>query len=254
MHRCHAFFVVMSLLVATTATAQEASGNPRAGGSGLTGFTAAPPAPAEAASDESKPGGKVGEKAEKEKAEAAAASTEGIVPLAGDTVVFKNGSRLEGVTITSETPVGIEVKVTDADTLLIPRKQIERIEYGQAKEEASAVVADSGPSILQGSKVSTALYEKLTSPVPDDSLEVKEQDFVEALDALAKKLEVTIEITDPVKAIPAKDRTWSAKFEAGATLATYLETGLLGSFPSLTVEFPNDRIVISVKEDAAPAN
>jgi hypothetical protein len=196
---------------------------------------------------------KPSKKADEEKAAAAAASTEGIVPLAGDTIVFKNGSRLEGVTIARETPVGIEVKVTDADTLMIPRKQIDHIEYGAAGEDTVAA-ADTGPSILKGQKVSTELFQKLTTAIPDDSLEVKEQDLVEALNAIAKKLGVTIEITDPVKAIPATDREWSTKLEPGATLATYLETGLLGSFPNLKVEFPNDRIVISVSEDAAPAN
>lgn len=233
MHRCIALIATITILCATT----QAQVPPPPVGFGPAPSPLGDAKPAKASKEDS------------EKAAAAAASTEGIVPLSGDTIVFKNGSRLEGVKIASESPVGVEVKVTDADTLLIPRKQIDHIEYGESAESAAAA-ADTGPSILKGQKVSNELFQKLTAPVPDANLEVKEEDFVESLNKLAKKLDVTIEITDPVKAMSAKDRGWSIKLDSGTTLATYLENGLLKTFPTLKVEFPNDRIVISVKDSS----
>ena len=188
------------------------------------------------------------------KASAAASSTDDIVPLPGDSVYFKTGRVLKGVTVVKESPAGVEVKVTDGDSMIIPRKQIDHIEYQKPVEPAAATAQEPEISILKGQKVSGDLYTKLTAPLPDDALEVKDTDFVKALDDLGKKLGVTIEIADPVKKKPAKERNWSVKLEKGAKLSNLLEDGLLTSFPNLQLDFPQDKIVISEKDaGAAPA-
>lgn len=211
------------------------------------GQTPPPPPPPGAAPAGAAQAGDAGKDADS-KEDSSAGTTDGVPPLPGDKIFFKNGSKLEGVTVLRESPVGVEVKVTEADTLLIPRKQIDHIEYEEVPEAGEAAAADNEPSILKGQQISTELYDKLTAPLPDDSLEVKEQDLVEALAAVGKKMGVEIDVTDPVKRLPAKDRQWSTKLEPGAKLATLLETGLLGSFPKLKVEFTNDRIVISMSD------
>jgi len=192
------------------------------------------------------------DKDNEEDADAPSSSSDGIVPLPGDTVYFKNGSKLEGVTVVRESPAGVEVKVTDADSLMIPRKQIDRIERQKVDEMASdADAAAAEPSILKGQKVSNELYAKLTSELPGDSLDFKEVDLVEALETLATKLDITIEISADVKKIAPRDRRWTLSLPAGSKLTNLLEDGLLSSFPNLQLDFPQDKIVVSVKADAA---
>lgn len=221
----------------------------------------APPAPgADQPGGPDKPGKKkIENKANKKKdddakATAAASSTDDIVPLPGDAVYFKTGRVLKGVTVVKESPAGVEVKVTDGDSLIIPRKQIDHIDYQKPAEPAAATAQEPEISILKGQKVSGELYTKLTTALPDDALEVKDTDFVKALDDLSKKLGVTIEVADPVKKKPAKERNWNVKLEKGAKLSNLLEDGLLTSFPNLQLDFPQDKIVISEKDaGAAPA-
>jgi hypothetical protein len=187
--------------------------------------------------------------AEKGDEEKGAAPSEGVVPLQGDTVFFKNGSKLEGVKVVRESPAGVEVQVTETDSLMIPRKQIDHIEYKQAEDAAVIAGApDAEPSILKGQKVSPELYAKLTAPMP--ALDVAETDFVEALADLGKKLSVTIEIAAPVKRMAAKERSWSVKLDEGAKLSTVLED-LLAKFPTLQLDFAQEKIVVSVKDGAA---
>lgn len=184
-----------------------------------------------------------------DKEAAVSSSSDGIVPLPGDTVYFKNGSKLEGVTVVRESPAGIEVMVTENDSLMIPRKQIDRIEYKTAPEATSDAGTAAEPSILKGQKVSNELYAALTSPVPDEFLDIQDQDLIDALGKLAKKLNITIDVADSVKKIAPRERSWTASLPAGAKLSNLLEDGLLGNFPNLQLDFPQDKIVVSVKAD-----
>lgn len=239
MHRLIVAILAIGVLTATSAFAQDA-----------------PPPPPSDATAAPEPAKKkienlAGKKDTEKDKEASAASTEDIVPLAGDTVHFKSGSVLKGVQVIRETPSGVEVKVTEADTLLIPRKQIDHIEYVKVEEAPTPEQQAAEMSILKGQKVSTDFFGKLTAALPDDALEYKDADVVTALEELAKKTGVTIEVTDPVKKLGPKKRLWTTKLDTGANLANLLEDGLLKSFPNFQLDFPSDKIVVSMKSDTA---
>lgn len=209
----------------------------------------APPPPPGAGAPAGEPAPKIGgAKAEDEEADDATSgsgSSDGIVPLPGDTVFFKNGSKLEGITVVRESPAGVEVQVTSTDSLMIPRKQIDRIEY-QKTPEVSDQPPAAEPSILKGQKVSAALYTALTSPLPAEFIDLTDADLVETLGKVAEKAGVTIEVADSVKKIAPRERKLTAKLPDDATLTNFLEDSVLGNFPNLAMEFPEDKIVVSV--------
>lgn len=188
-----------------------------------------------------------------DKAAASAGSTSDIVPLPGDTVYLKKANPLRGVKVIRDTPSGVEVQVTETDTLMIPRKQIDHIEY-QAIDEAAkpAPGPESGTSVILGQKVSPELFSKLTAPIPDEFLAIKDADYTKVLADLGNALGVNIEIADAVTKLPAKERKWNATLEKGTKLSNLLQDELLPKFPALQLDFPEDKVVVGLKA-AAPA-
>lgn len=235
--------IVVGVIVlgAFSAGAQEKA--PGAAGAAASGATAAqaPPPPAPGALP-------------LPPAAAPAAPTESLPAAAkGDVIVFKSKRRLENVQVIRETAQRVFVKTfTGMEPVSIPRDQIETIEYDDVGDSASAAkpAASEGEGAIAGTQVSADLSRKLTQTLPGGVVSKDDIPFSEAVEQLAKKIEITIEVTDAAKKMLGEVRAKEITIEDKSTILSFLRDTLKHRFPELDVRLMFDKVQLAKKGEA----
>jgi len=187
----------------------------------------------------------------------ATAEAPGQTPAAssGDVITLKNGKKVIGQVL-KRTPRDFEVEIVQGVTLTIPRKQIESVEYDDLEPRAGASQqAPPGETgrqdLIPGRKLSSELYEKLTTDISNPPVKYENKDLLEAADELGKRFGVTITVEDPVKQLPIEKRRWTCDTTAGATLLMLLEDDLQAKLPDVKVVFQYGKILLTTRDAAA---
>ena len=176
-----------------------------------------------------------------------------VVPPAqqGDVINLRSGRVIKGVQVLRAKAGFYEIEVTKDVKLLIPRRQVVKIDYDGIEPNARGArpeaPADSGGSLLQGTKLDPRVAAKLNSPIPDTPIEFTDKDLLIILTRLSAVAGVEIVIDDSVKAIPPEQRQWDVVATAGATLGSMLRDKLLKQFPNLTLVYQSDRLLVTLK-------
>lgn len=168
----------------------------------------------------------------------------------GDVIVFKTKKRLENVQVIRETGQRVFVKTFEGmEPISIPRDQIENIEYDEVNDSGISAKPSGreGEGAIAGTQVSAELSRKLTQTLAENALSKDDIPFSEALEQLAKKTEVTIEMTDAAKKMLAEVRAKDITVDAKATMLSFLRETLKERFPELDVRLMFDKVVLAKK-------
>ena len=172
----------------------------------------------------------------------------------GDTVHLKGGGTIQGVQVLRVGTFIVEVRtLKDLPPLILPKSQVTRIDYDDidpAAEDAAegkAEKADVPAVVVVGTKLSKEFDRKLFAPLPETSLRIDNQDFLSIVKKLASDLGIPLEIAAAVRAIPARERLWSAELEPGASFITLLREDLFSAFPGLRIVLRYDGITLTTR-------
>lgn len=174
----------------------------------------------------------------------------------GDVLYLKTGSVMSGVQILSSTPLFFEVElVKGVEPLLIPRNQVERVEFDDIDPARDRLRATLFPpseevSLASGERVSRYLMEKLSGRVSDAPLSYNQTDFVMILRETAERLKVKLTIDSSIENKPPNQRRWTLTTKPETTLMSLLREDLQDQFKFAEVLFEYDTIVVLTKAAA----
>ncbi|NIA15252.1 MAG: hypothetical protein GWP08_14375 [Nitrospiraceae bacterium] len=181
-------------------------------------------------------------------------------PQQGDVITLRSGRQIKNVQVLRAKAGVYEIQVTEDVKLILPRRQVVKIDYDDIQPNArgnrKTAPADTGGSLLQGTKLDPRLAAKLTGPIPGTPVEFEDKDLLSILAWLSETAGVEIAVDDSVKAIPPEQRRWDVVAEPGATLGSMLRDKLLKQFPNLTLVYQSDKLLVALKpstEAPAPA-
>lgn len=199
------------------------------------------------------------DKAPKDGAGAEPAAAESAAPpaLPGDVITLKSGKKLAGVQVLRELPNVVEVEVQEGlEPLKLPRKQVVSIQYDDIDpirqrrlEEMKA--AAPGPDIIPGEKLSPEFNLKLKNSLSDAPLSFKDIGFANLLTKLCEQIGVELQIEDSARKLPMDQRIRSFEIKPGTSLFTFLQTDFVTAYPTLTVMYKYDKIIVEGKEAEA---
>ncbi len=141
------------------------------------------------------------------------------------------------------------------EPLLIPRNQVERVEYDEIDPARNRIRERLRPkrdevSLASGEQVSRDLMEKLRAPVSETRLAYTRTDFVTILEEIAERLQVKLKIHPSIQNRPADKRLWTLNTAPETTLMSLLREDLPNQFKFAEVLFEYDTIVVLTKEAA----
>ncbi len=202
--------------------------------------------------------GKADGSKEKDATEAADAApakpAEEQVELKGDVVTLKSGAQLKGVQVVSRSPNQIEVEVGAGVIMPVPRKLIADIKYDDIEPGTTPpggpAASDQKESIMGGKKFKPEVWDKLTNPLPEPPLKYEKADLVAVLADLSQKVGVTIDVDDPVKALPENERQWTFETKPGVNLIGLLQDDLSKKLPNLAVVYQFDKLLVTTQQRA----
>jgi len=174
----------------------------------------------------------------------------------GDVIYLRSGSIMSGVQILRSTALFYEVElVQGVDPLLIPRKQVKRVDYDDIDPARDRIRERLKPkrdevSLASGEQVSRGLMEKLSAPLSETPLEYVRTDLVTILEEIAERLQVKLKIHPSVRNKQANRRLWTLNTTPETTLMSLLREDLLNRFKFAEVLFEYDTIVVLTKEDS----
>ena len=163
---------------------------------------------------------------------------------------------MSGVQILRSTPLFYEVQlVPGVEPLLIPRKQVERVEYDEIDPARNRIRERLFPqrdevSLASGEQVSRGLMEKLSAPVSATAIAYNRRDFVAILEEIEERLRVKLTIHPSIRNMQASGRLWTFNTTPETTLMSLLREDLLNRFKFVEVLFEYDTIVVLTKEAA----
>ena len=172
----------------------------------------------------------------------------------GDVIYLRSGSIMSGVQILRSTVLFYEVQlVQGVDPLLIPRKQVDRVEYDDIDPARDRIRERLQPkrdevSLASGEQVSRGLMEKLSAPLSETPLEYVRTDLVTVLEEIAERLQVKLKIHPSIRNRQANRRMWTLNTTPETTLMSLLREDLLNQFKFAEVLFEYDTIVVLTKE------
>jgi hypothetical protein len=190
-------------------------------------------------------------------AEAGVEDTEdGAAPimLEGDVIYLKSGSTMQGVQVLRGTPEYYEVQLVEGvDPLIVPRRQVERIEYDDVDPIRDQRIKEMFPEPVvietaSGEEVSPELMNQLTAPLPGEPLDLEEQDLVVVLEHIRELTGETVVVDPSIRELPPDARLWTIRTEPDTTLLTLLRERLLEAFPGLALEYMPDKVVVLTKQ------
>lgn len=182
-------------------------------------------------------------------------------PKGGDKIFMKGGtgtpgSVLTGVQVIRSTPLNFEVELLEGEPpLLIPRKQVDHVEYDDIDPIRDRLRAQMFPeaeevTIASGERVTGALRDKLEAPVSGEPLSYKNQDFIRVLDEVKTKTGANLKIDPSIEAKTPAQRRWTVEIPPEKNLMALLREDLVGAFNFVEVIFETDGILVMTKEAA----
>lgn len=176
--------------------------------------------------------------------------------LEGDVVLLKNGRMLRGVRVVRVTPAMVELEyIPGQETMKMPRKQVAEIQYGQT---ASQTEHDSGkaggiaPDVMLGEELSSEFHRKITAPVPDAPLKYENQDLMEILQDLARRIQVEIVFEESVLRMPPADRRVSVTLPAGTAVTTFVRREFREAVPFVKIYYEYEKIHVAPADVPIP--
>ncbi len=174
--------------------------------------------------------------------------------LRGDVIYLRSGSIMSGVQIIRSTPLFYAVElVQGVEPLLIPRNQVERVEYDDIDPARDRIRERLRPkreevSLASGEQVSRDLMEKLRARVSETPLAYNRTDFVTILEEIADRLQINLKIHPSIRNRQTARRLWTLDITPETTLMSLLREDLLNQFKFAEVLFEYDTIVVLTKE------
>lgn len=174
----------------------------------------------------------------------------------GDLLVMKSGAVMSGVQILKSTPTTFEIEVVKGmKPLVIPRRQVESVEYDDLDPARDARHADSRPKpqddlMTDGKELSPELVDKLVKPIPGTPM-TYDKDYMQVFKEIGETCGVQIVIDPSLQRQPQQNRLWKIEVPEGTRLMDLLQRYWLKSFPAgkITYEF---EMVILHKKDVNP--
>ncbi len=163
---------------------------------------------------------------------------------------------MSGVQILKSTPLFYEVQLVEGvEPLLIPRNQVERVEFDDIDPARDRIRERLFPrrdevSLASGEQVTRDLMEKLRAPVNETPLTYDRTDFVTILEEIAEGLQVKLKIHPSIRNRQASRRLWTLNTTPETTLMSLLREDLRNQFKFVEVLFEYDTIVVLTKEAA----
>ncbi len=178
-----------------------------------------------------------------------------VVEAPGDVLILTTGSRMTGVQILRTTPQFYEVEVVKDVIVQVPRRQVRAVEYDDIDPAREQLLRDLFPeqqevTIETGERVTSALRDKLMSPVTTEPLSYKNKDFVEVLEEIKTRLGVNLKVDPSVQALQPRRRNWTIDIAPERTLLALLREDLVGAFDFVVVKFELDKIIVITKDAA----
>jgi len=176
----------------------------------------------------------------------------GIEEPQGDVVTLTTGAVLRNVQVIRRTPKEFEIQVVAEVSLKIPRRLVADVQYDDVEpsRRRARPPARKEADTLVGAKLKPEVHKKLTSAIPEPVLRYEDTDLVTILDDLSRRVGVTIELDDEIKARPRTRLIWDLESKPGATLMAILEGEMRQRFPRMVVVYEYDRIRIRLQPKA----
>lgn len=174
--------------------------------------------------------------------------------IEGDTVLLKSGKQLRGVKVLRVTPSAVELEYAPGQPVMkLPRRLVTNIEYQNPPNTPAAAAgpAKTGEDVMVAEEISAEFNKKLTAPLPNTPMEVKDQDALAVLKDLADRVEVVVTVDPEAQKVPEADRKITLSVPANATLSTLLREGFGTAVPALKFSLQFDKVVVTSTEAEA---
>lgn len=160
---------------------------------------------------------------------------------------------MTGVQILRATPQFYEVEVVKDVIVQVPRRQVRAVEYDDIDPAREQLMRDLFPdqqevTIETGERVTSALRDKLMSPVTDEPLSYMNKDFVEILEEIKARLGLNLKIDPSIQTLQPRRRNWTIDIAPERTLLALLREDLVGAFGFVEVKFEMDKIIVIAKD------
>lgn len=179
-------------------------------------------------------------------------------PKGGDKVYMKSGTVMSGVQVIRSNPANYEVQLIAGEPpMLIPRRQVERIEYDDIdplREEMRKKMFPEPEEVTMasGERVTSELRDKLEAPISSDPITYQDQDLIAILSDIKSKTQIKLTVDPSIEQRPPGQRKWSCEIPAGRSLMAVLREDMVGRFNYVEVILEADTVLVMTK-DAAKA-
>jgi len=177
-------------------------------------------------------------------------------PQGGDKIYMKSGTVMSGIQVIRSNPANYEVQVVVGEPpMLIPRRQVDRVEYDEIdplREEMREKMFPKPKEVTMasGERVTSDLRDKLESPIAAEALTYKDLDLVAVLNDIKAKTQINLVVDPSIEERPAGQRKWSLEIPATRTLMAVLREDMVGRFNYVEVILEADTVLVMTKDAA----
>lgn len=173
-------------------------------------------------------------------------------PPRGDTITLKSGQVISGLQIIKATSTDYVVEIIEGVTLNVPRRQVVKVEPDDY--DPILMRRKSESALIRGQRISDALQQKLDTDISNPPLTYESADLLQIVEEVNKRTGGLIVVDLSVSTLPAESRKGSISTQPGMTLGALLRSEILAKFPNLVMNFEDDKVVLTTKPIAPPAN
>lgn len=177
-------------------------------------------------------------------------------PQGGDKIYMKSGTVMSGIQVLRSNPANYEVQViVGEEPMLIPRRQVERVEYDDIDPLLEEMREKMFPkpkevTIASGERVTSDLRDKLEAPIAAEVVTYQDWDLVAVLNDIKTRTQVKLIVDPSIEELPAGKRKWSLEIPADRTLMDVLRTDMVGRFNYVEVVLETDTVLVMTKDAA----
>ncbi|MCC6695623.1 MAG: hypothetical protein IT365_08330 [Candidatus Hydrogenedentes bacterium] len=173
-------------------------------------------------------------------------------PPRGDTITLKSGQVIAGLQIIKATSTDYICEIIEGVTLNVPRRQVVKVEPDDY--DPILMRRKSESALIRGQRISDALQRKLDTDISNPPLNYENADLLQIIEEVNKRTGGVVVLDLSVSTLPAESRTGSIASQPGMTLGTLLRKEILIKFPNLVMNFEDDKVVLTTKPAAPPAD
>lgn len=177
-------------------------------------------------------------------------------PKGGDKVYMKSGTVMSGVQVIRSNPANYEVQLIAGEPpMLIPRRQVERVEYDDIDPLREQMREKMFPkpkevTMASGERVTSELRDKLEAPISAEPIVYTDLDLVAILNDIKAKTQVKLTVDPSVEERGPAQRKWTVEIAAGRTLMAFLREEMMGRFNFIEVILETDTVLVMTKDAA----